>query len=88
MERQQGDRHLTALAETTDPKKPKLLSREAIAKITEYRRSQNLTQKQLDQQLAFPPNTTNRLEARNLAPTSSQLTALNRVIKGGLRLES
>ena len=70
------------------PKKPKVLSRDAVATIQNYRRqNNNMTQRALDQQLAFPPNTINKLEARQLTPSGSQLNALNRVLKTGLTLE-
>lgn len=79
---------MAKLAEAIDVKKPKVLSRDAIATIQNYRRqNNNLTQKQLDQQLSFPPNTMNKLEARLLAPSPSQLNTLNRVLKTGLTLE-
>lgn len=79
---------LAKLAENPDPPtKPKLLSRESVTKIVEYRRTNKLTQKQLDQQLAFPPNTTNKLESYQIGPAPAQLNSLNRVLKTGLTLE-
>lgn len=79
--------HLAKLASATEPVKQKMLSREAVTTIVNYRRANNLTQRHLDQQLAFPPNTINRLEARNVCPTTTQLNALNRILKTGLTLE-
>jgi ribosome-binding protein aMBF1 (putative translation factor) len=79
---------MAKLAEATDIKKPKVLSRESVVTIQNYRRqNNNLTQKQLDQLLSFPPNTVNKLEARFISPTSTQLNALNRLLKTGLTLE-
>lgn len=78
---------MAKLAAAEDIKKPKVLSRDAVATIQNYRRQNNLTQKQLDQQLSFPPNTINKLEARFISPTSTQLNTLNRVLKTGLTLE-
>ncbi len=75
------------LAAATDIEKIKVLTRDSIAAIVAYRRANNLTQRHLDQQLAFPPNTINRIEARNLTPTTTQLNMMNRVLKTGLRLE-
>lgn len=69
------------------PTKPKVLSRDAVATIQNYRRQNNMTQRALDQQLAFPPNTINKFEARQLTPSGTQLNALNRVLKTGLTLE-
>lgn len=89
-ERQAGSSEavrLAKLAEATDIKKPKVLSRESVVTIQNYRRQNKLTQKQLDQQLSFPPNTINKLEALLIAPTSTQLNTLNRVLKTGLTLE-
>lgn len=78
---------MAKLATAEDIKRPKVLSRDAVATIQNYRRQNNLTQKQLDQQLSFPPNTINKLEARFISPTSTQLNTLNRVLKTGLTLE-
>lgn len=78
---------LAKLAAAEQPEKVKVLTRESIATIVAYRRANNLTQRHLDQTLSFPPNTINRLEARNMTPTSTMLNALNRVLKTGLTLE-
>jgi len=78
---------LAKLAESTEPVKPKLLSRESVTHIQAHRRANKLNQKQLDQQLAFPPNTINKLESRQIAPSPMQLNTLNRVLKTGLTLE-
>ena len=69
------------------PTRSKMLSAEAIRTIQDYRRVNNLTQKQLDQRCAFPATTINLLEARRDAPTIKQLQILNRVLKTGLTLE-
>lgn len=75
------------LAAATDVEKVKVLTRDSIAAIVAYRRANNLTQRHLDQQMAFPPNTINRIESRNLTPTTTQLNMMNRLLKTGLRLE-
>lgn len=75
------------LAASTEPEKLKVLSRDSIAAIVAYRRTNNLTQRHMDQQLALPPNTINRIESRNLTPNTTMLNALNRLLKTGLRLE-
>lgn len=69
------------------PTRSKMLSAEAIRTIQDYRRTNSLTQKQLDQRCAFSANTINLLEARRDAPTIKQLQILNRVLKTGLTLE-
>ena len=69
------------------PTRSKMLSAEAIRTIQDYRRTNSLTQKQLDQRCAFPANTINLFEARRDAPTIKQLQILNRVLKAGLTLE-
>lgn len=74
------------LAAATDIAKPKVLSRESIANIQAYRRTNKLTQKQLDQLLSFPPNTINLMEAGHLTPTTAQLNSMNRLLKTGLTL--
>lgn len=79
-------RHAAAIADATEPGKIKYLTAEAVATIQGYRRENKLTQKQLDQMLAFPPNTINRLEARHESPSSRVLQSLNRLLKAGLTL--
>ncbi len=74
------------LAAATDIVKPKVFSRESIATIQTYRRTNKLTQKQLDQLLSLPPNTINRFEAGLASPTTAQLNAINRLLKAGLTL--
>jgi ribosome-binding protein aMBF1 (putative translation factor) len=90
-ERQAGSSEaarLAKLAAADDIKKPKVLSRDSVTTIQNYRRqNNNLTQKQLDQLLSFPPNSVNKLEARLISPTGTQLNALNRLLKTGLTLE-
>ena len=78
---------LAKLAAAEEPERIKVLTRESIAAIVAYRRANNLTQRHLDQMMSFPPNTINRIESRNLTPSTTMLNALNRVLKTGLRLE-
>lgn len=79
-------RRAAKLADATEPGKIKYLTAESVAAIQGYRRENKLTQKQLDQLLALPPNTINRLEARNESPSSRVLQSLNRLLKTGLTL--
>lgn len=70
------------------PTRPKLLSSESRAELVRLRLAEGLTQAQLDQRCSFPAHTVNQLEANKRAPTSKELSTLNRVLKCGLRLES
>lgn len=79
-------RHAAKIAAATEPIKIKYFTAESVAAIQNYRRENKLTQKQLDQMLALPPNTMNRLEARHESPSSRVLQMLNRLLKTGLTL--
>lgn len=74
-------------AETPGAIRNKVFTAESVAAIQAYRRSNNLTQKQLDQQLSFPAGTVGSLEARRGTPAAAILGALNRLLKTGLTLE-
>ena len=76
-----------AKMEAADYVRVKLFSPESVRAIQEYRRTNSLTQKQLDQRCSFPANTVNLLESRRAGPTSGQLQALNRLLKTGLSLD-
>lgn len=69
------------------PTRSKLLSTDAVRTIQDYRRTNSMTQEQLNRACSFPPNTIKNLEARALAPEIRQLQTLNRVLKTGLTLE-
>lgn len=71
--------------ETPAPRK--MLSSESRAELVRLRLAEGLTQAQLDQRCSFPAHTINQLEANKRAPTSKELSTLNRVLKCGLRLE-
>ncbi len=77
----------TKIANAETPGKIKVFSPESVRQIQSWRAEQNLTQKQLDQRCAFPPNTMNGLESRKVGPTSAQLQRLNSLLKTGLTLE-
>ncbi len=64
--------------------KPKLFTRESVLAIQEYRREQNLTQRGLDGRMGFPAGTMNKLEARSVAPTPTQLQSLNNLLRTSL----
>jgi hypothetical protein len=74
-------------AETPSAIRHKVFTAESVAAIQAYRRVNNLTQKQLDQQLSFPAGTVGSLEARRGTPAAAILGALNRLLKTGLTLE-
>lgn len=67
--------------------KPKLFTRESVLSIQEYRREQNLTQRGLDGRMGFPAGTMNKLEARSVAPTPTQLQSLNNLLRTSLTRE-
>jgi ribosome-binding protein aMBF1 (putative translation factor) len=67
--------------------KHKVLTAESVAAIQSYRRVNNLTQKQLDQQLSFAAGMVNALESRRSTPLPAVLQALNRLLKVNLTLE-
>ena len=75
------------IASAEVPVRIKVFTPESVRQIQSWRAEQNLTQKQLDQRCAFPPNTLNGLESRKVGPTSSQLQRLNSLMKTGLTLE-
>lgn len=79
---------LAKLDNLDGPTRPKLLSPESRAELIRLRLEAGLTQVQLDQRCSFPAHTLNQLEANKRAPTSKELSTLNRVLKCGLRLEA
>ncbi len=64
----------------------KFLSAESVAAVQAYRRTQQLTQKDLDQRLSWPANTTNAIEGRRVAPTPHQLQQLTNLTRTTLKL--
>jgi hypothetical protein len=64
----------------------KFLSTESVAAVQAYRRANQLTQKDLDQRLSWPANTTNAIEGRRVAPTSHQLQQLTNLTRTALKL--
>jgi ribosome-binding protein aMBF1 (putative translation factor) len=67
--------------------KHKVLTAESVAAIQAYRRTNNLTQKQLDQQLSLAAGMINALESRRSTPPPVVLQGLNRLLKVNLTLE-
>ena len=78
---------LNKLADTEIAGRIKVLSAESVQALVGYRRTHNLTQKQMDQQCSFPAHTINNLEAKKTGPTPGQLRELNRLLKTGLTLD-
>jgi ribosome-binding protein aMBF1 (putative translation factor) len=78
--------HAAKVAAAETPGRIKTLTPEAVRAIQDYRRANELTQKQLDQKCSFPPNTLQTLEARKTGPTPRQLQVLNQLLKTGLTL--
>lgn len=68
--------------------KVKQLSKESRQELVARRTLLKMTQVQLNQACLFPINTINKIEAGSLSPTVSQLNALNRYLKTGLKYES
>jgi DNA-binding transcriptional regulator YiaG len=79
---------LAKLDNEDSPTRPKMLSSESRAELVRLRLAEGLTQAQVDQRCSFPAHTVNQLEGNKRAPTSKELSTLNRVLKCGLRLES
>jgi ribosome-binding protein aMBF1 (putative translation factor) len=67
--------------------KHKVLTAESVVAIQAYRRTNNLTQKQLDQQLSLAAGMVNALESRRSTPPPAVLQTLNRLLKVNLTLE-
>jgi DNA-binding XRE family transcriptional regulator len=65
----------------------KVLAVDSVKALQEYRRNNNLTQKQLDQQLSIPSGSINSIESRKAAPSSSQMQTLIRLTGTALKLE-
>jgi hypothetical protein len=80
-------RHMAKVADSEIAMMPKMFTPESIQAIVNYRKQNNLTQKQMDNQCSFPSNTINHLEAKKVAPTPHQLNTLNRILKSGLTLQ-
>lgn len=68
-------------------KRSKTLSAESRQAMMRLRAEQKWTQRDLDMRCSFPANTIRELESGRLAPSSSQLNTINRVLKTGLKLE-
>lgn len=68
-------------------KRAKVLSTESRQTMMRLRAEQKWTQRDLDMRCAFPANTINGFESGKLAPSSSQLNTLNRVLKTALKLQ-
>jgi ribosome-binding protein aMBF1 (putative translation factor) len=68
-------------------KRSKTLSTESRQAMMRLRAEQKWTQRDLDMRCSFPANTIRELESGRLAPSSSQLNTINRVLKTGLKLE-
>jgi ribosome-binding protein aMBF1 (putative translation factor) len=81
--------HLAKLDRSTEPStmRVKVLTMDSVRTIQAFRAQHELTQKMLNEQLSFPPNTINALEARRVGPTGEQLRRLNSHLKTGLTLE-
>ncbi len=67
--------------ETAETGKPKMLTPKSRADMAAARVAKGLTQKQLDMQCCFPPNSVNAWEAGRICPTSQQIQALHRVLQ-------
>lgn len=78
---------LRKLDEAEEPKKPRYFTVESVRILQEYRRTKEITQKQLDQACAFPAGTVNLLEGRRVEPTRVQLQKLNNLVGRGLTLD-
>ncbi len=87
VERRSGEASHLAKLDREEMGKPKKLSPESKQELIQRRLAEKLTQQQLDQRCAFPPHTIRDLEANKRAPTSKELSTLNRILKCGLRLE-
>jgi ribosome-binding protein aMBF1 (putative translation factor) len=51
------------------------------------RAEQKWSQRDLDMRCSFPANTVRDLESGKVAPSTTQLNIINRVLKTGLKLE-
>jgi hypothetical protein len=78
---------LRKIEEAEAPAKPRYFTVDSVRVLQEYRRSKEITQKQLDQACAFPAGTMNLLEGRRVEPTRVQLQKLNNLVGRGLTLE-
>jgi ribosome-binding protein aMBF1 (putative translation factor) len=67
--------------ETAETGKPKMLTPQSRTALAAARVAKGLTQKQLDQQGAFPLNSTNMWESGKICPTSQQIQALHRILQ-------
>jgi hypothetical protein len=72
--------------ESDESYKPKTLDPQSRHEMILRRVANKWTQDDLNRQCAFPNNTIREIEASRHTPTSSQLNALNRVLKCGLKL--
>jgi DNA-binding transcriptional regulator YiaG len=88
VERQSGTAAHLAKLDREELVKPKMLSSESRQELVQRRLAEKLTQQQLDQRCSFPPHTIRDLEANKRAPTSKELSTLNRVLKCGLKLSN
>lgn len=75
------------LANATEAGRHKILTAESRNFIVARRSADAITQVQLNQRCAFPPNTIRDIEAGKVCPSIGQLNTLNRILKCGLKLE-
>ena len=75
------------LANATEVGKHKILTAESRHFIIARRSADGITQVQLNQRCAFPPNTIRDIESGRVCPSIGQLNTLNRILKCGLKLE-
>jgi ribosome-binding protein aMBF1 (putative translation factor) len=80
---------LAKLANDEDgvPKRAKTLSAESRQAMMRLRAEQKWSQRDLDMRCSFPANTVRDLESGKVAPSTTQLNIINRVLKTGLKLE-
>jgi len=78
---------LAKLANDEEVKRAKTLSVESRQMMMRLRAEQKWSQRDLDMRCSFPANTIRDLENGKIAPSSTQLNIINRVLKTALKLE-
>ena len=78
---------LAKLANDEEVKRAKTLSVESRQIMMRLRAEQKWSQRDLDMRCSFPANTIRDLENGKIAPSSTQLNIINRVLKTALKLE-
>jgi ribosome-binding protein aMBF1 (putative translation factor) len=68
-------------------KRPKVLTAESKQAMMRLRAEQKWSQRDLDMRCSFPAHTIRDIENGKLAPSSSQLNCINRILKVALKLE-